>query len=266
MELEMILREVEGIIRPILAPYSFFISGDYYSQLFERYFSVGGFIIGFVYLLILFFAINDEKDKKKKKTGFIKIVLWVAVINSCGVLMNYLNVSLDQSQWFMESAPPFSTPDNIISGFVMSLVIASCYRTYRSGAFFFGMATHITLAFFQFNLFSSMEALQIVFVVVRVLLAGILCVILSRRKYFYTSWIWYFGFHLLTRTLVLLLPLVSRAIVQMPLDGLYTVDMVFTYYSQFALDAVIFAGILVFSIVFERGVLTVEPEPEETAA
>ena len=152
-----------------------------------------------------------------------------------------------------------NAPDNIISGFILTLVISSCYKRLGGRAFLFGIATHAALPLLNFSYIEQMsDGLPIVHVIVRVVLVGFICLIISYRKHFFTSWIWYFGFHILIRIIVFLLPLLSNS-----LDGsiIYTVEYTLggatEYLSRFTVDAIFFAVVLVFAIVFEKGVLTV---------
>ena len=104
------------------------------------------------------------------------------------------------------------------------------------------------------------DGVPILHMIVRVALVGFVCLIMSHRKHFFTSWIWYFGFHMLMRVAVFFLPLLSES-----LDGFtiytveYTVNGTLEYFSRFTVDAVIFIVVLAFAIVFEKGVLTVRP-------
>ena len=46
-----------------ISRYSYFINWDYYSRLFSKYFSVSGFIIGFVFVLIVYFSSAEEQKR-----------------------------------------------------------------------------------------------------------------------------------------------------------------------------------------------------------
>lgn len=121
------------------------------------------------------------------------------------------------------------------------------------------LATHAALPLLNFSYFGYVnDGVPILHMIVRVVLVGFICLIMSYRKYFFTSWIWYFGFHMFIRMAVFFLPLLSDS-----LDGttIYTVEYsingAIQYLSCFSVDAIIFAVILVFAIVFEKGVLPV---------
>ena len=46
-----------------VSQYSFFLNGDYYLGLFSKYFSVEGFIIGFIFVLLVYFSSAEEQKK-----------------------------------------------------------------------------------------------------------------------------------------------------------------------------------------------------------
>ncbi len=260
--MEEFFRNILTYLRNFLSQYSYFIDGDYYGGLFSKYFSVAGFIIGFIFVLIVYFSSAEEQ----KKTGFFKVLPFIAVINSCAVLSKFLNATFHQGYSYTSVESLFNAPDNIISGFILTLVICSCYRRFGRQAFLFGIATHGALPFLNFAYIGYMDDISIGIMVVRILLAGFLCLIICHRKYFYTSWIWYFGFHIFLRLGVFLLPLMSELIFDRTLyETTYTIETIIKYFSQFTMDAIIFAVILVFAIVFEKGVLTAKPLKAKTA-
>lgn len=240
-----------------ISQYSFFINWDYYGGLFSKYFSVGGFIIGFIFVLLVYFSSAEEQ----KKAGFFKVLPIIAVINSCTVLTSFINNSFNQGFHYNGIESMINAPDNIISGFILTLVISSCYKRFGGRAFLFGIATHAALPLLNFSYLGYMnDGVPILHMIVRVVLIGFVCLIMSHRKYFFTSWIWYFGFHMLIRITVFFLPLLIDS-----LDGTtmytvgYTISGAIEYLSRFYADVIIFAVILMFAIVFEKGVLTVRP-------
>lgn len=253
--MEVYFKDILDYFLNFISRYSFFVNWDYYGGLFSKYFSVGGFIIGFIFVLLVYFSSAEEQ----KKAGFFKVLPIIAVINSCTVLTNFMNNTFDQGFAYNGIESMINAPDNIISGFILTLVISSCYRRFGGQAFLFGIATHAALPLLNFSYFGYMnDGVPILHMIVRVALVGFICLIMSHRKYFFTSWIWYFGFHMFIRIAVFFLPLLSDS-----LDGttMYTVEYsingAIQYLSCFSVDAIIFAVILVFAIVFEKGVLPV---------
>lgn len=241
-----------------ISQYSFFINWDYYGSLFSKYFSVVGFILGAIFVLLVYFSSPDEDERM---AGFFKVLPIIAVINSCSILTDFINTTFDQGFSYNHLESMINAPDNIISGFILTLVISSCYKRLGGRSFLFGIATHAALPLLNFSYIEQMsDGLPIVHMIVRVVLVGFICLIISYRKRFFTSWIWYFGFHMLIRGAVFFLPLLSDS-----LDGstIYTVEYTLSgaleYLSRFTVDTVIFVVVLVFAIVFEKGVLAVRP-------
>ena len=255
--MEAFLKGIADYFLNFISQYSYFLNGDYYGGLFSKYFSVSGFIIGFIFVLLVYFSSAEEQ----KKAGFFKVLPIIAVINSCTVLTQFLDATFDQGFRYNGIESMINAPDNIISGFILTLVISSCYRRFGGRAFLFGIATHAAMPMLNFSYIGYMnDGVPILHMIVRVALVGFVCLIMSHRKHFFTSWIWYFGFHMLVRIAVFFLPLLSNR-----LDGftIYTVEYTFNgaieYLSKFTVYYIIFAVILTFAIVFEKGVLTVKP-------
>jgi len=221
--------------------------------LFSKYFSFVGFIIGFIFVLLVYFSSAEEQEK----AGFFKVLPIIAVSNSCSVLANFLNNSFGQGVAYNEVEALINAPDNIISGFILTLVIASCYRDYGGRAFLFGFVTHAALPMLNFASLESVSGPTALWaVLVRVILAGFICLIMSNREYFFTSWIWYFGFHIINRLVAFFLPLLMDKTDETTTQAVeYTLSGTLQYLSQFTVDAIIFAVILIFAIVFEKGVL-----------
>lgn len=237
-----------------ISQYSFFIEWDYYKGLFSKYFSVGGFIIGFIFVVLVFFSYAEDQNK----AGFLKVLTIVAVINSCVVLTNFLDTAFGQGFGYSGTEMMFNAPDNIISGFILTLVICSCYRKLGGNAFLFGIATHAALPLLNFSYFGDMSiGVPILHMILRVVLIGLLCIIMSHRKYFFTSWIWYFGFHMFIRIAVFFLPLLCNLIDWAETYAVdYSLSSAIEYFSRFTIDGIAFAVVLVFAVVFEKGVLT----------
>lgn len=253
--MEVYFKDILDYFLNFISRYSFFVNWDYYGGLFSKYFSVGGFIIGFIFVLLVYFSSAEEQ----KKAGFFKVLPIIAVINSCTVLTDFMNNTFDQGFAYNGIESMINAPDNIISGFILTLVISSCYRRFGGRAFLFGIATHAALPLLNFSYFGYMnDGVPILHMIVRVALVGFICLIMSNRKYFFTSWIWYFGFHMFIRIAVFFLPLLSDSL---DVTTMYTVEYsingAIQYLSCFSVDVIIFAVILVFAIVFEKGVLPV---------
>ncbi len=252
--MEAFFEEIADYFLNFISRYSYFLSWDYYGDLFLKYFSFGGFVIGCIFVLLVFFSSAGEQ----KKTGFFKVLLVIAVINSCTAL------TFGQGLYYNGIGAIINAPDNIISGFILTLVISSCYRQFGGRAFLFGIVTHVAIPMLNFSYLGYymdvVDAVPSLHMKIRVVLIGFVCLIMSHRKHFFTSWIWYFGFHILIRVAVFFLPLLINCI-----DGVtiytveYTLNGALEFFSRFTIDALIFAVVLVFAIVFEKGVITVRP-------
>lgn len=263
--MEAFFKDILVYFLNFISRYSFFLNWDYYDNLFSKYFSVGGFVAGFIFVILVY----GLGDAEQKKAGFFKVLAIIAVINSCSVLMNFINAPFyynlfDYQGLFYYTGintpeAMINAPDNIISGFILTLVISSCYRQFGGRAFVFGIATHAALPLLNFSCLESINnKIPIWHMIVRVVLIGFVCLIMSYRKYFFTSWIWYFGFHMLIRG-ILFFPSVRMSNC-FEVSGI--LESFSRFISYFTIDILIFIVILAIAIIFEKGVLTVRTTQE----
>ena len=68
--MEIFFERIVEYFTNFIAEHSFFISGNYYGGLFSKYFSFIGFIVGFVFVILVYFSNTDED---KKILGDIKV-------------------------------------------------------------------------------------------------------------------------------------------------------------------------------------------------
>ena len=68
--MEAFFKDISDYFLGFISRYSFFINGDYYGGLFSKYSSVSGFIIGFIFVLLVYFSSAEEQ----KKAGFFKVL------------------------------------------------------------------------------------------------------------------------------------------------------------------------------------------------
>lgn len=54
--MESFFKDILDYFLNFISQYSFFVNWDYYDGLFSKYFSVGGFIIGFIFVLLVYFS------------------------------------------------------------------------------------------------------------------------------------------------------------------------------------------------------------------
>lgn len=107
-----------------LSRYQYLTQGEYYENLFTQYFSVGGFVLGLIFVGIIFLAAHEDQ----KGSDFIKIVGSVAVINSCRAVMTPLYTAFGVGTVNSLALQAFCPAYNIISGFLATLVVSSYYR------------------------------------------------------------------------------------------------------------------------------------------
>lgn len=249
--MESIITDLLNKFLEFFTRYTYFLRISNIGSNIEKYSTVSGFIAGFVFVLAVFFSSVDEN----KKTGFFKVIPIIAIINSCGLILYYIN-ALHQDIQFLELEKLLSAQDNIISGFIFTLVLCSCYRTYGGRAFLFGIATYAALPLLNFSTIEYLSEIKITLIVIRVVLAGFLCVIISHRQYFYTSWICYFGFYLLLRIISFATSLITTSKYGSRIDlSLYSFSAVKSYFSEVIPGTIVFVVILIFGIIFEKGVL-----------
>lgn len=238
-----------------LSRYQYLAKGEYYEDLFTRYFSVEGFLVGLVFVGFLFWASHEDQ----KVSDFIKIVVSVAVINSCRVVMelayNLFGVEQDPGDLLRVFCPAH----NLISGFLVTLVVSSYYRKHGARALMFGLATY-SAVFFLRMMDLEMEAVDdwLAGLFAIVILSALVCPIISKMKHFFTGWIWFFGVFTLEKLGALVAPTALRLSEQENgLAGLAQMvpALVRPRLGEFKVDLLAFGAVLVFAIVFEALVL-----------
>lgn len=245
--MEFFLKQIKVYAVNFLSQHEYFIWGDYYSGLFKKYFSVAGFIVGFILVLLIYFSSAEGQ----RKAGFFKVLSFIAVINSCSIISEYVDSLFAMNSEYHTVSYSFSAADNIFSGFILILVISSCYRGYGGRAFLFGLATYAVIPLLHYELIRYIDWTEILALLVRMLTMGILCTIVSNRKYFFTGWIWYIGIRMALKLATYLLStfLHSGSI------EFITVNYLLSYLRFFIVDYIVFIVVLVFAVVFERMVL-----------
>ena len=61
--MEAFFKDIINYFLNFISQYSFFVNWDYYGGLFSKYFSVGGFIISFIFVLLVYFSSAEEQKK-----------------------------------------------------------------------------------------------------------------------------------------------------------------------------------------------------------
>lgn len=232
--------------------YSFFTSSAYYDDLFSKFFSFKGFIAGFVFVALVYLLCYE----KQNKTGFIKVLSAIAVINSCSTISIFLYRTFSQKFMYDRFDLVLVGPDNIISGFILTLVIFSCYRKLGGRAFLFGVTTHAVIPLLNFS-YLSYYGVTISSIIFQLALTGLICLIMCYRKHFFTCWIWYFVFREGIRFAAYIsIYLSDFTDIGLSYTGEFLRSAAIEYLPRFIIDAVIFAVVLIFALIFEKGVLT----------
>lgn len=254
--MQAFFKKISEYFLNFISQYSLFANKDYYRHVLSQHDQFPEvFISGMIFLLLVYFS----STKEQKKVGFFKVLAIIVLINSCTVLSNSINTSFNQGVYYKGIGSIINVPDNLISGFILTLVIFSCYKKRSGQAFLFGIATYVALPLLNFPDLRDINGVVFSWEIYGFsAVVGLVCLIISRRKYFFTSWIWYFAFHMFMRIGGFLVSLLIDSYVgrSMYTAG-YTVRRFIEYLSHFTVDIVIFTLILVFSIAFEKGVLTV---------
>ena len=246
--------------RGFLMNFTYLFRGEYYISLFRKYFSFGGFLIGLILVLILYFA-NPDTDHPYK--GFLRVLAMVAVINCCYTLNIALCGMFRQEYLYGNDGgivAMFFAPDNILSGCILAMVVTNdMYRKPRC-AVLMGAAAHLTMPMLNYSLFGSLGSamgrnqaeILIVMMIVQVALTLVLCWILCYRRYFFTAWIWYFCTHMLLRVFYFFYG--TFQYVTGSSGG--ALGALLKYLKGFGVDYFVFLLVLAVGIFFEKGVLT----------
>lgn len=239
-----------------ISQYSHFTSAEYYWYIGMKYSSTEGFVAGFLFAVLIYLSTSEQQ----RKTGFLKVLSFIVVANSCMTIFLALNNAIGVPK-YQYTPGLLGAADNIISGLILTLVVFSCYKGFGVRSFFFGVATFSALPIMRFFNIQELGNEDLMRMVVRIVLAGAVCAIISEKKYFYISWIWYFVFHIIIRAIDLFMPtlliLCHTGVVNV---SEHSLGSILDYYSSFKVDYIIFFIVLVFAVIFERIVLLVGME------
>lgn len=247
--MENLFERIVEYFTNFITEHSFFISGNYYGGLFSKYFSFIGFIVGFFFVILVYFSNTDED---KKILGAIKVLFIVSLVNTCYTILNFFGIGMisEESYYYYGFSCILSVADILLAGFVLTLIVKSCYSFNHGRAFLLGLTTFAAMPMLNFSFFGQIPPEIMIFIICRALLAGLLCLIISYRDYFYTSWIWYFGFHMFTRISMLVMDMLINK------NGVNNIfETTIEYLGKFLGDYILFAIILAFAIVFEKAIL-----------
>ena len=222
---------------------AFLSDKEYYSKIMSKYGGDKIFLAVFLVILIFF-----AKPEGKSKSFYIKIIAVVGLINSFGFL---------NSAFYEQFYNAFDNLDNILPGFILSLMLYSTYGTCRRKGMCFATACLLLIPTVKPDYLMSLDNFGGLYIVlIKLILMLVVSFLISGRKYFYNGWIIYFIYHLIGRALVFLNQ-VSKLRYHFP--GEVTEDLfnslVMYYLRDIRIDFFIFAIILIVSIIFERKIL-----------
>lgn len=232
-------------IRNYIYGYHFFIDESYYSGLWNRYFTAAGFFLGAIAVVLIYLS----GAGKNKKSGFFRSLAIIALLNSLGAVYDVISRNLIVQQNYNYNSNVFELAANPIAGIILVLVIYSCYRGYIGNAFCFGLITY-AVSLLMFNVFVNSDSAG--FLIFRALTLGFACMLMTKPKYFYNSFIIYIVYYLIFKWIQIFI-----------VQGIFasqtiTVEIVLTTLRLLVPDLLIFMVILVVSIIYERAVLTVK--------
>lgn len=180
---------------------------NYIGSLWHKYANFYGFFIGILLLVIVYFASDslDEISYKvtDKKRDSIRVLALVALINAVDSVYYIFQLFINKYILHIEKS---IIEDNIHGAFnplsimILCLVISECYEDDKRKAFFFGVSTFgVSILMFGSN---SLEQNNMLFLLIRVVLAGILCSICIKLKYIYSSYILMNVYFIITETIL----------------------------------------------------------------
>lgn len=196
-----------------------FSQSGYLEEQWDKYFSFTGFLMGVLFLSLLYAANKDKSTHPYK--GMIRVLMMVAVINSCSAFWGMVCARNPLADWYggflaVGAAGIFFTVENVFSGCLMVLALHTTYRGRTWAAASFGLVTRLALVLMNFPYFSWMDSetrtIVLIYVGVQALLCYFLAAIIAKRKYFSTSWLWYVGYQLLPFVVLTLLQLLFRSL------------------------------------------------------
>jgi hypothetical protein len=230
--------------------YTTFAKGSYYEHLWERYFNVAGFFLGAILVTLIYFAGIGEN----KKISFFRSLAIIALLNSLSGIYGAFNSALGIERMTDKYYHLFNLAANPISGLILALVVYSCYKEELANVFCFGMVTYgITLL--MFNVFTDTRAELVLFLLARAVILGLICMWMTKTNYFYTCFIIFISFFLLTK-------IVGEFVINIAyIDEIGRTslpELIFDTMRILIPDSIILGLVLTISIVYERAVLTVK--------
>ncbi len=217
--LQAFLARLLTLLGDLLYRIPLFSQPDYLSDQWDKYFSFTGFLMGILFLSLLYAANKDKAAHPYK--GMVRVLMMVAVINSCSAFWSMVCARNPLADWYggflaVGAAGIFFTVENVFSGCLMVLALHTTYRGRTWAAASFGLVTRLALVLMNFPylswLDSEMRSVILTFLGAQALLTYFLSAIIAKRKYFSTGWLWYVGYQLLPFVVLTLLQLLFRSL------------------------------------------------------
>lgn len=270
----MDLNFFSDIIHNYLSQFSFFADVDYYSGVIGKYWSVEGVLsAGVLAFLILVMSANEDN----KKAGPIKALMGLVAVETSPVLMDILNSIVGVSYTTKVFDANMNPVNNIVSGFVLVLIMYSVYKFDEGFAFWTGILFYLITLLMNVNDYvQHLENKGILFAFIQyfvgAIVMGILCMNLCNRKYFYNAWIIYMIYHVVSRVIVAVLYACFVNGLSLGESITWYISFLSNHSKNLLLDIFIFGFVLMIAIIYERGVFKdikesrVPPAPAETTA
>lgn len=186
----------------------------YMNQQWEKYFSVGGFFVGLFLLILLYSANKDKKDHPIK--GMIRVLMMVAVINSCSTFWYMICAANPNAEWYPTSARVFFQSENLFSGCLLTMALHTTYRGKIWAGAAFGLVTRVALVLMNYDWIDGIIAANapviLVLILVQAVFAFFLSAVIAKRKTFTASWIWYLVYQVLPVALLFLIYAIGSGI------------------------------------------------------
>ncbi len=236
--------------------FKFFLDGNYYSGVFQKYFSLPAFIGGAVIAIAIFimwvYVDNDGIGLRHMIIGLVAVEISPIIIK----MINNTIGNTFSTQVFEQYMNPVN---NIISGIVLVLIMYSTYKFDKKISFGMGCIIYLMPLLLNANYyFTDLGNKNIIFAVIQflsgALAMGLFCVLFCKRKYFYSAWILYFVFHIVSRCLIIVLNvwiLNDFTFIEV-VEGF--LKFVLAHYTNIIPDIIIFGIVLLVSILYERTV------------
>ncbi len=217
--MERFWEELLMLLRNLFYRIPLFSQPGYLGDQWDKYFSFTGFLMGLFFLALLYAANKDKDDHPFK--GMVRVLMMVAVINSCSAFWELVCIRHPQADWYggfwaLGRVETFFLVENVFSGCLLTLALHTTYHRRTWAGASFGLVTRLALILMNYPYFSRLDSgsrqMVLIFVVLQAVLIYFLSAIITKRKYFSTSWLWYVGYQFIPVVLVALVQLVGRSL------------------------------------------------------